>query len=73
MKTSRDRRYTKTGFMNYEKAKEFIRQFRIEDSRDFRRWALYQRPKNFPSNPPRHYHGEWEGWKIFLGYETETE
>jgi superfamily II DNA or RNA helicase len=50
---------------SYSEAKRRVREFGIRSQRDY--WSGYKKDLRLPSNPPRFYANQWQGWSKFFG------
>lgn len=63
------RKKNKNFYMNYNEAKEIVRNLNIKTNSEWRRWCK-NKPKEFvriPSSPSTVYKGEWKNWFEWLG------
>jgi len=54
-------------FLDFENAREFIRQLRLKNREEWRYFSKTARPSNIPSSPDKFYK-EWVSWSDWLNY-----
>jgi hypothetical protein len=59
----------KKEFLSFEKSKEYIKEFKLKNKRQWQKFYKENKPLFLPSNPNDTYRNVWKGFPDWLGYD----
>ena len=64
-------KYVGINFINFNDAKNYIKQFNIKSQREYYRWHKENKPINLPFNPKKSY-SDWISWMDWLSIDKKS-